>query len=320
MAPITLTVPAAEHGKRVDTALASLLRGYTPWRAARFVAAGLVTLDRQLADPDQRVFAGQELRFTLPEPPDRGVDVDDPPPLPVVLHRDAWLLVLNKPAGLVVHPTGGTTTGTLIEAVQADLDSRTRLPGLLRAGIVHRLDAQTSGAIAVACEPAAHRGLVEEFEASRVSKSYLAIVEGVVPRDRLTIKSPIGRARSGSRVLMSTRGDAADRKPAVTHAAVLRRFASHTLVRCVPRTGRNHQIRVHLASAGHPLVGDDFYRAGGRFWPEGGRPDTGLPIDRHALHAERLAFAHPVGGAWLDVTAPPPADFTATLAVLAGGP
>ena len=284
--------------------------------------SGRVLVDFQPSGATRRLRAGEGVRLDLVEPPDRTVEGSRSPPrlcdhAPLeIVYSDPWLAVFNKPPGLTVHPTGETTDGTLLQRVQAWVDTRTTSPALLRASIVHRLDRQTSGAIVVAFAAAANRGLSEAFEEGTVSKSYLAVVEGMVGPDRQTVRSPIGRARAGSRVLMTCRGDGTDRKPAVTAVRVLRRFAGYTLVRCVPRTGRNHQIRVHMASLGHPLVGDEFYRAGGRFWPKRRPVVTGLPITRHALHAERLAFAHPIGGAWLDVVAEVPADFGAALYAL----
>lgn len=173
----------------------------------------------------------------------------------------------------------------------------------------------------------AHRRLSEGFEQGRVSKGYLALVHGRVRDERGTIDLPIGRARTGHCVLMSARGDAIEPRPAKTRYEVLERFADYTLVRARPATGRNHQIRVHLAQIGHPLVGDEFYEAYGRIKPlrmagevsaeelDGAAEgvETGLPIRRHALHAERLAFAHPITQLWMEFAAELPADFSAAL-------
>ncbi|MEW4529973.1 RluA family pseudouridine synthase [Maioricimonas sp. JC845] len=319
------------HGLRIDTFLVRHFRNYTTWRMQRMVRAGAATVDEAPADQTQRVFVGQRVRIRLLEPPDKLLD-PEPEPLPI-LYEDSWMIVVNKPAGLIAHPTGEFQSGTLANVLQAYVDARTPLKGLVRPGVVHRLDRQTSGAIVLATDHLAHRNLSMAFETSRISKSYLALVEGVVDQSSGTINRPIGRARTGRHVLMSARPDAVDAKPAKTHYTVLERFAAHTLVRATPVTGRNHQIRVHLASIGHPLVGDEFYAANGRIKPlHDGNGDalreveTGLPIRRHALHAERLCLAHPITQVWMELQARIPADFAETLDVLrnqtgiAGGP
>lgn len=281
------------------------------------VTAGMASIDYQPASVDSRVFANQTISIRLRESPDKLLEPEQGQ-LDFV-YLDPWMAIVNKRPGVVVHPTGPIDDGTLIHHLQHWIDTQTPVRSLLRPGIVHRLDRETSGALAVAFEADAHRGLAEAFEFSRVSKSYLAIVEGIVREDRLSIRQPIGRARADSRVLMTCRGDAINRKPATTLVQTLKRFpvSQLSLVRCVPRTGRNHQIRVHMATVGHPLLCDEFYRANGRFHAIGNRPLKDLPITRHALHAERLALSHPIGGGWLDRTAPPTDDFRQTLAILA---
>ncbi|QDU41311.1 Ribosomal large subunit pseudouridine synthase D [Maioricimonas rarisocia] len=309
------------HGLRIDTFLVRHFRNYTMWRMQRMVRAGAATVDDAPAEQTQRVFVGQRVRIRLLEPPDKLL-TPERESLPI-LYEDLWMIAVNKPAGLIAHPTGEFQSGTLANVVQAHLDERTPLKGLLRPGVVHRLDRQTSGAIVLATDHLAHRNLSMAFETSRISKSYLALVEGVMERPSGTINRPIGRARSGRHVLMSARPDAIGAKPAKTHYTVLERFADHTLVRAIPVTGRNHQIRVHLASIGHPLVGDEFYAANGRIKPlrSGGDDDereieTGLPIRRHALHAERLCLAHPITQVWMELQARLPDDFSAALQVL----
>jgi 23S rRNA pseudouridine1911/1915/1917 synthase len=178
----------------------------------------------------------------------------------------------------------------------------------------------------IALHHLSHRRLSTAFENGRVSKMYVALCEGRIAKDEGTIAWPIGRARTGQHVLMSARGDAIDARPACTRYRVLERFDSYTLVEAMPATGRNHQIRVHFAQLGHPLVGDEFYEAFGKIKPlrmagevdelddvDEGKIVTGLPIRRHALHAGRLAFAHPISQLWLEFSAPLPEDFCATL-------
>jgi 23S rRNA pseudouridine1911/1915/1917 synthase len=273
------------------------------------------------------------VKVRLLEPPDKLLR-PMPGELPVVF-EDEWITVVNKPAGLITHPTGEHQGRTVANLLQSRLDLRSPIPGLLRPGIVHRLDRYTSGLMVTANNHLAHRNLATSFEASRVSKTYIALVEGVMPRDADAIKLPIGRANVKRCVLMSARGDAVDAKPAQTSYRVLERFARHTLVECRPLTGRNHQIRVHLSQIGFPLVGDEFYEAFGKLKPirleqsndEEGESDevesegveTSLPIRRHALHAAKLSFNHPITDHWLTFTASFPEDIQTTLNVLRNG-
>lgn len=310
------------NGIRIDSFLIKHFRNYTSWRMARIVRAGAVRINWTQADPEDRVFTGQLVQVRLLEPPDKLLD---PVEMPLsLLYEDPWIIVVNKPAGLIVHPVGETQVETLANGLQHYLDQKSPARGLLRPGIVHRLDRQTSGAIVVSPNHHAHAILSNAFEASRISKTYLALVEGNVRDDRGAITLPIGRARTGRHVLMSCKADAMDRKPARTHYKVIERFTGYTLVQAQPRTGRNHQIRVHFAAIGHPLVGDEFYEANGRFkpfFPEGESPEsreveTGLPIRRHALHALQLCFSHPISQHWMEFTAPLPTDFSETIQAL----
>ncbi len=307
------------RGIRIDSFLVRHLRNYTPWRMQRIVAAGGVRINNAVAEQTDRIFTGQTVSIRLIEPPDKllapeKLDLE-------VIYQDDWIMVVNKPADLIVHPVGDEQAGTLCNGLQALLDQRTVKPGILRPGIVHRLDRQTSGAIVSALTHNAHVKLAAEFEASRVSKSYLAIVEGVIGQDSGMIDRPIGRARSGKHVLMTCRPDSVKPKASKTKYQVLERYENHTLVLARPLTGRNHQIRVHLSHFGHPLVGDEFYKAHGKFHPfrSEARPgesrtiETGLPIKRHALHAVNLGFTHPITGLWRNFAAPLPVDFLRTL-------
>lgn len=315
-----LIVNAAANGIRIDSFLSRCFRNYTTWKLQRLVVAGAVLIDSVPADPTVRVFAGQHVRVRLIEPPDKLLD---PERLDLsVIYEDPWLMVINKPAGIIAHPVGMIQSGTLCNGVQHLLDQRSELKGILRPGIVHRLDRQTSGAIVVALTHDAHVGLSNAFESSRVAKTYLALVEGVIAKDEGTIDQAIGRSPIGRHVLMSCRPDAIDKKRSKTHFRVIERFSHHTLVLARPMTGRNHQIRVHLAHIGHPLVGDEFYQAHGKFKPfrtdfdpetYHAEIETGLPIRRHALHACHLEFTHPIGGAWLSFDAQIPKDFSETL-------
>ncbi len=318
-----LIVEAELHGVRIDSFLIKHFRNYTSWRMQRIVAAGWVTINDELATQTQRVFVGNQVRVTLIEPPDKLLEAETVPFR--LVYRDAWLLVVDKPAGVIAHPTGDFQFGTLANGVQAYLDELTPLPGLIRPGLVHRLDRQTSGLMVVATHHRAHSELSDAFEAGRVSKDYLALVEGTIDADDGLIDLPIGRSRSVSRALMSARGDALNARPSKTKFTVKERFAEHTLVRAKPMTGRNHQIRVHFAQIGHPLVGDEFYDTQGTFkpWrPRSSEDDSTSILDhplrpgRHALHATTLSFAHPISGVWLTFCSPLPADLRRVVELL----
>lgn len=323
-APVLEFEVTAEHsGIRIDSFLVKHLRNYNPWRLQRIAREGGVTINNARIDQTDRVHIGQRVSVRLLEPPDKLLA---PLAAPLgVVYRDAWILVVDKPAGMIAHPVGDYAGATLANAVQALLDEWGPLRGLLRPGLVHRLDRETSGLMVLALTHDAHVPLAAAFENSRVAKEYLAITEGVLALDSGTWNWPIGRATTGRHVLMTCQPDSLERRPAKTAFEVEERFAKHTLVRCKPRTGRNHQIRVHCAHAGHPLLGDQFYEAHGKFKPfydvrveDDDSPVTEeiitpYAIQRHALHAARLQLAHPITGAWLDFHSDPPEDFARTL-------
>jgi 23S rRNA pseudouridine1911/1915/1917 synthase len=336
LAPPTLEfiVERDLHGIRIDSFLEHHLRNYTKWRLARLVRAGGAKIDCYPVDETRRVARGERVQVTLIEPPDKLLR-PQPVELPLV-YSDAWLLVVDKPAGVIAHPTGEYQTGTLINGLQTLLDRQTPLPGLLRPGVVHRLDRQTSGLMVVATTHRAHMLLAAAFEQGRVQKTYLALAEGRMTDDSGSIDLPIGRTRFGRGVLMSARADAVDRKPAETRYRVVQRFAAHTLVEARPLTGRNHQIRVHFAHIGHPLVGDEFYLSRGAIRSErsairarrsGLDDEVGEVMSddwdelegRHMLHAAKLEFAHPISDLWMSFTAPLPADFRAQIEKVSQG-
>jgi 23S rRNA pseudouridine1911/1915/1917 synthase len=227
-----------------------------------------------------------------------------------IVHRDAATLVIDKPPGLVVHPGAGNREGTLQNALLAMDPALARVP---RAGIVHRLDKDTSGLMVVARTPLAHAALVRALAAREVGREYLALCQGRLTGGG-TVDEPIGRHRT-QRTRMAVRPDG---REAVTHYRIERRLREHTLVRATLETGRTHQIRVHLAHVGHPVVGDPVY-GGRRHLPRGASPTVIAALGafrRQALHATRLVFAHPTTGRELAFEAPLPEDLAALLAVL----
>ncbi len=324
-----LVVERYLSGVRIDSFLARHFRNYTPWKLQRLVAAGQVKLDDNTVEIEERVYQGDRVSVRLIEPPDK---VHRPQPLPIdIVYEDAWLIVVDKPPGQIVHPAGDLQTGTLCNALQHHFDQQTAWPGLLRPGIVHRLDRMTSGLIVVAKEHLAHRQLSIQFQQERISKSYLALVEGILADDRGTIDIPIGTSPEAGSVLMSCSPEAGDRRPSRTDYEVLARGAEHTLVRALPRTGRNHQIRLHMATIGHPVVGDEFYGPLGAIKlskaeykalcarrAKGSKSQINVdsvddaeadePTGRHALHAHRLEFEHPILGGRIEFESPLPSD------------
>jgi 23S rRNA pseudouridine1911/1915/1917 synthase len=278
-------------GLRLDQALARLLPRESRSRLARLVEEGAVLVDGERARPRDRLRGGERLEVTLAPRPEEEAFRPEAIELDVV-HEDEDVLVVAKPAGLVVHPGSGNWAGTMLNALLHRVPALKHLP---RAGIVHRLDKETSGLLVVAKNEAAMQDLVRQLQARTVKRTYLAIARGAVP-DEGTVDAPIGRHPAQRTRMAVVRGG----KPALTHYRVRERFPAHALLECDLETGRTHQIRVHLASIGHPLEGDPVY---------GGRGARRLP--RQALHAWKLAFVHPRTGKLLRFTAPPPADFEA---------
>lgn len=302
---IEVRVDPANDGMRVDRVLAAHL-DRSRSAVARMLGAGLVTRDGTTLGRSTPVHAGEVL-VVVPAP----VTADSPPPpMPTILHQDVHVWVIDKPAGLVVHPGHGNPDGTLADALAAAGITSGDDPG--RPGIVHRLDRDTSGAMAIAASDAAHGPLTEAIAARRVTRLYLALVHGRLPGPHGVIDVPLGRD-PGERTRFAARVDG---RPAVTDFRVVaegsvgdrHRRLPVQLVACRLRTGRTHQIRVHLAHAGCPVVGDSVY--GGTV-----AVAEALGVQRMWLHATRLAFDHPLLEAQVDVVAPVPPELAAALAL-----
>jgi 23S rRNA pseudouridine1911/1915/1917 synthase len=303
-----LALPASAAGMRLDQALAAALPQYSRARLQRWIRAGGVRVDGRPVRARDRVHGGEQLIVQAQFAPDVSVA---PEALPLdILHEDAALLVLNKPPGLVVHPGAGNREHTLQNALLGHDPLLARVP---RAGLVHRLDKDTSGVLMVARTPEAHTRLVAALAARRIAREYLALCAGS-PTGGGRIDQPIGRHRS-ARTRMAVRGDG---REAVTHYRIEERLGPLTLLRVQLETGRTHQIRVHLAHIGLPVVGDPLY--GGRLRQPGGTSAAVRAalqtFRRQALHAQRLRLEHPISGRPLEFEAPLPADLDALLRTL----
>ena len=304
----TAEIPLAAAGQRFDQALAELFPEFSRSRLSAWIKSGDALLDGKVVRPREAVRGGESVLLTVRI----GIATDSAPQdiALSLIHEDADVLVVNKPAGLVVHPGAGNPAGTLVNAL---LHHDPSLAGLPRAGIVHRLDKETSGALIVARTLQAHTSLVEQLAERSIHRQYEAIVYGVLISGG-TVRASLDR-HPGDRL---KRAVVDDGKPAVTHYRVRERYRAHTRIECLLETGRTHQIRVHMAHARHPLIGDPLYGGALRL-PKGATSDL---IDalrgfrRQALHAERVEFAHPRTGETVTAQAPRPSDLSALIASL----
>ena len=303
----TLITPAECAGLRLDQALARLFPEYSRVAWQRCLSGGQVLVDGRPGLAKQRLAGGEQLQLTLPQAQPL---IDRPQPITLDVLREApEFYVLNKPAGLVMHPGAGNPTGTLLNGL---LKLDPALADLPRAGIVHRLDKDTSGLLLVARSERARLSFIEQLSSRRVRRGYLALVHGR-PIAGETISQPIGR-HPVARVKMAVR---ADGKPASTKFRVLEKFTAHSLIAATLGSGRTHQIRVHMQWRGFPLLGDPLY--GRRISPPAEPPALNAAIrafKRQALHAETLSFADPADAAEHTVQHPPPEDFQQLLAAL----
>ena len=329
---ITLRVPAEAAGQRLDRLLAAHLPDISRSRLQQLIAEGAVTVNGAPATrASRKMNAGEEIRLRLPAPKPLQLQPED---IPLhIVHEDEHLIVIDKPAGLVVHPAAGHDTGTLVHALLHHVQSRgeqlSGIGGVQRPGIVHRLDKDTSGLLVVAKTEQAHKGLAEQFAAhgrdGALHRAYLALVFGAPRLPRGTVHAAIGR-HPKDRTRMAVRPNDHTARDAITHYERLRTFPENAekphaaLLRCRLETGRTHQIRVHMAHIGHPVLGDPLYArthaASVRKLPASAR-EALQRLNRQALHAAELGFIHPVSGQRLRFESPPPADMQALLEALA---
>ena len=298
-------MPHELAGLRLDQALARMFPEHSRSRLAGWLRDGHVLIDAAAGNPKQKIWGGERIAVKeppLPEGPSQAEDI-----ALTVVHEDDSVLVIDKPVGLVVHPGAGNRSGTLLNAL---LHRAPELAAVPRAGIVHRLDKDTSGLLVVARTLEAQTELVRQLQARSVKREYLALAHGRVKGPEGEVYAPVGRdPHNRLRMSVSHNG-----KEARTRYRVLERFEAATLVECSLDTGRTHQIRVHMQSLGNPLVGDPVYRAGRSSIKVAGDPVSNFP--RQALHAARLAFVHPQDGKPMQFETALPADFAGLLAVL----
>lgn len=293
----TFTFKVKVDGERLDKTIISVIPDVSRTAVQRLIKGGQVTVNGRTSKPSYRVEIGDQVVAHVPA--DRAPDIVPEPIALHVIHEDEHLLAIDKPAGMVVHPALGHYSGTLVNAVLAHWPQTVDVGGLERAGIVHRLDKDTSGLILVAKSEATHKALQRQFKRRQVKKTYLALVQDHPDPRQGTIDAPIGRDKRQRKRMAIVRGG----REARTAYRVTELFDEHSLVELQPETGRTHQLRVHLAWLGYPVVGDRIY----------GYRRQRLLTHRHFLHAHKLELTHPITGAPLSFVAPLPDDLAGLL-------
>lgn len=290
-----------DGGNRLDKTLSDLTE-FSRTQANDAIKAGEVLVNGKAAKAKYVVKEGDCITYQLPEVEELSYQAEN---IPLeIIYQDDDVAVINKPQGMVVHPSAGHTSGTLVNALLYHIKDLSSINGVVRPGIVHRIDKDTSGLLMVAKNDKAHQALAEELKAKKSLRKYLAIVHGNLPNDRGVIEAPIGRSEKDRKKQAVT----AKGKPAVTRFQVLERFGDYTLVELTLETGRTHQIRVHMAYIGHPVAGDEVYG-----------PRKTLKGQGQFLHAQTLGFTHPTTGELVQFTVEPPAVFQTTLETLRRG-
>jgi len=313
MEPIQLTFPSDLDPERLDSFISRSVPEITRSAALRLIETGFATVNGQKQKPALKLKGGEEISIIIPPP---APAEPQPEEIPIeVLYEDSEVVVVNKGAGMVVHPGAGNPEGTLVNALLAHCKDLSGIGGELRPGIVHRIDKDTSGTLVVAKSDRAHNALADQFKEHTIKRVYLALVYGSPKEDKGRIESIIGRHPT-ERKKMSTK--ARHGKDAVTHWRVVARYPGVTLLRLRLETGRTHQIRVHLSEAGHPLLADEMYGGGGRL---SGLQDPVLKqmiraMGRQALHAKTLGFLHPISREYLEFDTELPPDMAGIVAYL----
>lgn len=292
---LTFTIKQEEYSIRIDRYLAEQCPEFSRSYLQKLLKEQKVTADGRPVKANYKIQPGAEIQVEIPD-----MEVPDirPEDIPLdILYEDEHLLVVNKPKGMVVHPAAGHTEGTLVNAVMAHCgDNLSGINGVLRPGIVHRIDKDTTGALVICKEDAVHRDLAEQLKEHSIKRRYRAIVQGNLKEDEGTIEGPIGRHPTDRKKMAINYKNGKD---AVTHYKVLERFGQYTYIECRLETGRTHQIRVHMTSIGHPLLGDTVY----------GSSKNPFHLQGQTLHAMILGFRHPVTGEYIEFEAPLPDYF-----------
>lgn len=296
------TISEDSSGERVDKFLADVLPEFSRSYLQKLLKSGLVLADNRPIKPNYRLLAGEKLSISLPENEDLDVVPED---LPVeVLYEDSDVILINKGKGMVVHPAAGHNRGTLVNFLLYHCkEELSGINGVLRPGIVHRIDKDTTGVLIACKNDKAHKSLAEQLKEHTITRKYRAIVLGSLPKDADTIHTLIGRHPT-DRKKMSVH--CKNGKDAITHYHVLQRFSNHTYIECQLETGRTHQIRVHMASIGHPLLGDAVY----------GPEKSKYKLEGQCLHAFVFGFLHPSTGEYMEFEAPLPEYFQKLLSIL----
>ena len=299
MTVVTYTIEEQHAGERIDKAVSSLQTEWSRTQIGNWVSEGVLTVNGEVVKPKYKVRTGDVIEITVPEVEELEIVAED---LNLeIIYEDEDVLVVNKPRGMVVHPAPGHATGTLVNGLMHHCTDLSGINGVMRPGIVHRIDKDTTGLLMVAKNDVAHESLVNQLVAKTVTRKYTALVHGHIAHDKGTIDAPIGRdTKDRQKQAVVDSG-----KHAVTHFQVIERFGDYTLVECRLETGRTHQIRVHMNYIGFPLAGDPKYG-----------PRKTIDFGGQVLHAGVLGFTHPVTGEYLEFSTPIPEDFQQLLASL----
>lgn len=302
MEQFSYQIGVGEDEERLDLWLTAAVSGLSRSYIQKCIRDGQVSVNEKPAKAGYRLRVDDEVSFLIPEAVEPKIEAEDIPL--AVLYEDEDVLVVDKPKGMVVHPAPGHLNGTLVNAVLWHCKGQlSGINGVLRPGIVHRIDRDTTGSLIVCKNDLAHREIAAQLKEHSLNRTYRAIVHGVLEAEEGTVNAPIGRdERDRKRMAVNEKNG----KEAVTHYRVLKRFREYSYIECRLETGRTHQIRVHMTSIGHPLLGDAVY----------GVRKTPFHLEGQTLHAHRLGFRHPGSGAYVEVEAPLPAYFTRLLQIL----